>query len=151
MVSECICKYMPIHSSIGVKFIKAIPRLQTISTARGMKLSTIFPAHLPRTNNYTKMVRRRNVHSVWTTSVNVLKSNSVFLQVTMHKHTLYCWCSRSSFYCCWQIITSQQNNAFVGIFCKVCISWEVLIYSSKSDRSMFRRRSSCLQIFSIET
>lgn len=80
-----------------------------------------------------------------------MKSNCDFLQVTMHKHPLYCWCSKNCFHCCWQVITSQQNKAFVGIFCKICISWEVLTYSSKSDRSMFWRQSHCLPTFRIET
>lgn len=137
----------PIHSSTGMNC--TIPWLWTISTARGINLSPVLPAHLKSREDYTKVVRRKIVCSVWITSVSV--GNHVFLQVATQKHILCCWCSKSSFYCCWQAITSQQNNAFIGIFCKVCISWEVLTYYSKSDRSMFRRWSSCLQTFRIET
>lgn len=128
----------PIHSNTGVNC--TIPWLWTISTARGINLSPVLPTHLKSRDDYTNVVRRKIVCSVWITSVSV--GNHVFLQVATQKHTLCCWCSKSSFYCCWQAITSQQNNAFIGIFCKVCISWEALIYYSKSDRSTLRRWSS---------
>lgn len=124
-----------------------IPWLWIIPTAKGC--SPVLPALLKSTEDYTKMVRRKIVCSVWIISVSV--SDHVFLHVATQKHLLYCSCSKCSFYCCWQAITSQQNNAFIGIFCEVCISWEVLTYYSKTDKNKFRRRLSCLQIFSTET
>lgn len=137
---ECTCKHTPIHSSTGVNRTKTIPWLWAISTARGINLSPVFHARLKSTEDHAKMVRRKIVCSVWIISASV--SGHVFLQVATQNHLLYRWCSKSSFYCCWQASTTMPLLTHFAKSASAEKSWPIIAnltkVSSEDDQAAYR-------------